>query len=129
MPQGGALADPFEPGYPSRLWEAWKDFEKAKGELSGVELARRVSRRLGETFDHSTLSRIKNRQRKATVEELYGIAIELGVSPAWLAFGIKEGEESDIKKASSKTARSAKTTGQRLIHPNKGDGVKKRRNG
>lgn len=73
--------------YTRRLWEAWKDYEKLHGALSGVKLAARVEARIGGVFDDSKLSRIRSGKRRATVEELYALAAELGVSPAWLAFG------------------------------------------
>lgn len=73
--------------YADRLWDAWKDYEKAHGALSGVELAARVQRRVGGIFDDTKLSRIRHKKRRATVEELVALAEELEVSFLWLARG------------------------------------------
>lgn len=73
--------------YADRLWDAWKDYEKTHGALSGVELAARVQQRVGGIFDDTKLSRIRHKKRRATVEELIAISEELEVSFLWLARG------------------------------------------
>lgn len=74
-------------GYAARLWDAWKEYEKRHGRLSGVKLAARVEKRIGEPFDDSKLSRIISGKRKATVEELEALALEIDADFFLLATG------------------------------------------
>lgn len=71
--------------YSQRLWEAWKDYEKVHGALSGVELARRVQARIGGVFDDSKLSRIRAGKRRVALDEHYALAAELKIDPEKLA--------------------------------------------
>ena len=73
--------------YVQRLWDAWKDYEKRHGALSGVKLAERVQKRIGGVFDDTKLSRLRHGKRRATVEELIALAEELEVPFLWLARG------------------------------------------
>lgn len=88
--------------YGQRLWEAWKDYEKIHGALSGVELAKRVQARVGGVFDDSKLSRIRSGKRRATVEEHYALAAELEIDPNRLADHTPTEPELNVGKSGSR---------------------------
>lgn len=79
------MAELKRTGYAKRLWDAWKEYEKENGALSGVELAARVQRRVGGVFDDTKLSKIHKGKRRATVDEHYALATELRIDPDRLA--------------------------------------------
>jgi hypothetical protein len=79
------MAELKRTGYAKRLWDAWKDFEKDNGRLSGTRLAALVEARIGRRFDDSKLTKIHTMKRRATVDEHYALAAELGIDPDRLA--------------------------------------------
>ena len=79
------MAELKRTGYAKRLWSAWKEYEKENGDLSGVRLAALVEARIGRAFDDVKLSKIHRGKRRATVDEHYALAAELGIDPDRLA--------------------------------------------
>lgn len=79
------MAELKRTGYAKRLWDAWKDYEKEHGTLSGVQLAALVEGRIKRPFDDVKLSKIHRGKRRATVDEHYALAAELGIDPNVLA--------------------------------------------
>lgn len=79
------MAELKRTGYAKRLWDAWKDYEKENGDLSGVQLAALVQARIGRRFDDTKLSKIHRGKRRAAVDEHYALAAELDVDPDLLA--------------------------------------------
>lgn len=79
------MAELKRTGYAKRLWDAWKEYEKDYGDLSGVRLAALVEARIGRAFDDVKLSKIHRGKRRATVDEHYALAAELDIDPHRLA--------------------------------------------
>lgn len=79
------MAELKRTGYAKRLWDAWKEFEKEHGDLSGVKLSEQVQARVGRKFDDSMLSKIHRGKRLAKVDEHYALAFELKIEPDKLA--------------------------------------------
>lgn len=97
----------LKPNYSQLLWEAWKEYEKRHGALSGVELARRVEKRVGGVFDDTKLSRIRSGKRRATVEEHYALATELEIDPDKLAGQRPDEPEPVLRKNRSRRVTEA----------------------
>lgn len=79
------MAELKRTGYAKRLWDAWKEYEKENGTLTGVQLAALVQARIGRPFDDTKLGKIHKGKRRATVDEHYALAAELDVNPDLLA--------------------------------------------
>ena len=94
--------------YAERLWDAWKEYEKRHGALSGVRLAARVEERIGEPFNDSKLSRVRSGKRRATVEELVALSEELEVPFLWLATGKRENYSLPIEVGNEEPAERPK---------------------
>lgn len=103
------MAELRRTGYAKRLWEAWKDFEKENGRLTGTALAALIDGRLDYRFDDSKLTKILKGKRRATVDEHYAFAAELRIDPNVLAgkdarhhFPVEQDEPLPAKTAQQK---------------------------